>query len=557
MRQYKPGDQIGGEYTVLNVFGGEGQSGMGVVYLVHNPELPRPIILKTFQGVATEDAKGQFVSEATAWVRAGAHTNIVQAYWVREVAGQLFVAAEYVQPDEEGRNNLTHFLNAGQLRTEVVLFWAVQFCHGMDYARSKGVLAHRDIKPDNLMIATGTLKVTDFGLAKCFEPGATRQEQRTVFGKAQAAVPHQRKRTGSAIGTLPYMAPEQFLAAKLVDHRADVYSFGIVLYQMVAPGRYPYQIRSDAPDIALEFFRAHMEQAPLAVESPLMPVIVRCLEKRADRRYPTYDALAADLNAVATKLGVKLPKFVHVAREDEELYAQAQSQIALGDKDRALSLVDEYVSKYAENDCGWTEKGRIHYERGEYQQGLAATVQSLDLNPYNTHAWNNLGILLNRTGAPFTDVKKAFATALHFDPQNTAAMMNFVGPLSLQKEYTDAAALIGRALRVRPDKPLVLQKAEALLRELLAERQIAATETLLRAWTEARPLDVNAWHNLGLICLDQGNLDQAIECFTRVINWRRRTASPWFNSPNFTSGRKKPENAFAIATYCCSAAMNL
>lgn len=181
MQQFKLGDRIGGEYAVLKVFGGEKQSGMGVVYLVHNREIPKPIVLKTFQRTVSADAKRQFISEAHAWIKAGAHTNLVQAFWVREIVGQLFVAAEYVEPDEEGRNNLTHFLNEGQLRSEIILLWTTQFCYGMDYARSKGVLAHRDIKPDNLMIdQTATLKVTDFGSAKSIGSDATTKKTRVV-----------------------------------------------------------------------------------------------------------------------------------------------------------------------------------------------------------------------------------------------------------------------------------------------------------------------------------------------------------------------------------------
>jgi len=518
MQQYKPGDRIGGEYAVLKVFGGEKQSGMGVVYLVQNRELPKPIVLKTFQRTGSEDAKRQFIAESHAWIKAGAHTNIVQAYWVREIADQLFVAAEYVEPDEEGRNNLTHFLNAGQLRPEIILRWAVQFCHGMDYARSKGVLVHRDVKPDNLMIdPTSTLKVTDFGLAKAIHfDAAPRRQERWLFGKKQAVETISKTKTGSAIGTLPYMAPEQFIDAKGVDHRADIYSLGIILYQMVAGNRYPYRIRADSPDIELEFFRAHSEQAPLPVESPLMTIIGRCLEKKPDRRYAAYDALLADLGAVAGKLQIKLPLVVHVAKEDEELYAQAQSYVALGDKDRALRAIKEYVSKYPENECGWTEKGRIHIERDEYPQGLAATKRSLELNPYNTHAWNNLGILLNRSTAPLAEIKTAYANALYFDPYNTAAMVNLIGPLVLNKEYAEAAAINAKALKLRPDKPLVLAKAQALLREIFDARDTGAAETLLSGWAAARPTDVDAWHNLGCVSQHEGNADRAIDCFKRV-----------------------------------------
>jgi serine/threonine protein kinase len=520
MQQFKPGDRIGGEYTVLKVFGGEKQSGMGVVYLVQNREIPKPVVLKTFQQTLSADAKRQFMSEAHAWVRAGAHVNIVQAFWVDEIAGQLFVAAEYVEPDEDGRNNLTHYLNHAPLLPEITLMWAAQFCYGMDYARSKGVLAHRDIKPDNLMIdKTATLKVTDFGLAKSIDGAEVPQKQGWwPFGKKQEVRTVSQTKTGSAMGTLPYMAPEQFIDAKNIDHRADIYSFGVILYQMVTGNGYPYKIKPDSPDIGTEFYKAHTTQAPLAIESPLMPIISRCLEKKPEHRYATYDALLADIGAVARKHKIKLPRAVHVAKEDEELYAQAQSYVALGDKDRAMKTINEFISKYGEYEWGWTEKGRIHYQRGEYQAGLEATRRSLELNPHNTHAWNNLGIGLNNTNAPIVEVKRAYDNALRLDPYNTAAMMNLVGPLVLQKEYADASAITAKAIRLRPDKPLVLAKTQELLREFMEGGDFNAAQTLLEGWTEARPQDVDAWHNLGLIFMDRGVLDKAIFCFEQVHN---------------------------------------
>ena len=87
MRQYSPGEQIGGEYAVLDVFGGEGESGMGVVYLVDHREAPKPFVLKTYQNILDEESEKQFVAEAHAWVNAGANNHIVQAYWVRKIAG--------------------------------------------------------------------------------------------------------------------------------------------------------------------------------------------------------------------------------------------------------------------------------------------------------------------------------------------------------------------------------------------------------------------------------------------------------------------------------------
>jgi len=125
--QYKAGDMIGGELRVLEVFGGEGKSGMGVVYLVDDRESPTPYVLKTYQDRPGSKNSDQFMSEAHAWIQAGVHPNIVQAHWVREIGEQLFVAAGYIAGDEEGRNNLTHYLRDGQLRIEIILNWATQF----------------------------------------------------------------------------------------------------------------------------------------------------------------------------------------------------------------------------------------------------------------------------------------------------------------------------------------------------------------------------------------------------------------------------------------------
>lgn len=519
MHQYKPGERIGGEYTVLNVFGGEKQSGMGVVYLIQNRVIPRPIVLKTTQRDLNDESKRQFLTEARAWVQAGSHNNIVQAHWVREIADQIFISAEYVAPDDEGRNTLTHFLIQGQLSTEIILYWATQFCLGMDYAQSKGVIVHRDIKPDNLMIDNaGTLKITDFGIAKSIEADAakTKNPGWWLFKRKQVIEIASKTKTGSAMGTLPYMAPEQFINAKGVDHRADIYSFGIILYQMVTGNSYPYIINNNTQDIGNEFYHAHHEQKPAPAKSSLMPVISKCLEKKPERRYASYGDLITDLNAIAGKLSIKIPRAVHVAREDEELYSQAQSYVALGDKDRALKVIDEYITKYAENECGWTEKGRIHYERGEYVKAINATKMSLDLNPYNTHAWNNLGLLLDTIEAPINEIKSAFSNALMYDPYNTAAMMNFVGPLVDQLEYMEAASLTAKAIKLRPDKPNVLLQAKSLLKKLFDEGQLAASQELLSGWTTGRPSDADAWHNYGLLMLNNGDASQAIECFKKV-----------------------------------------
>ena len=104
MSDYKLGDWIGGEYRIRRIFGGEGQSGMGVVYLVEGRSSEEPFVLKTFQNVGNNDQSlARFKQEAEAWVKLGKHANIVQCLWVRSFDAQLFVAAEYVWPNPEGK----------------------------------------------------------------------------------------------------------------------------------------------------------------------------------------------------------------------------------------------------------------------------------------------------------------------------------------------------------------------------------------------------------------------------------------------------------------------
>jgi serine/threonine protein kinase len=166
-RVYRAGDVIGGEFQVLKVMEG----GLGVVYMVERRERREGehalSVLKTPKGQSDPIVRDNFRTEAETWVRLGYHPNIVTAFFVDEIAGQLFVSAELVPPDEAGRISLRDYLHAGPLPPTVVGAWAADFCYGMEHGQSRGLVAHRDIKPENLLIGmSGTLRITDFGIAR-------------------------------------------------------------------------------------------------------------------------------------------------------------------------------------------------------------------------------------------------------------------------------------------------------------------------------------------------------------------------------------------------------
>src|SRR5437016_5247339 len=150
--QLRPGDYVAGEYRVLKVFGGEGKSGMGVVYLVEHRSFYEPFVLKTYQSSVLGDRKTRFRREAETWVQLGAHPNIVRCLWVNEIEGDLFIAAEYVPPDEDQINTLEDRLRLGKIPLEKQVRWSAEFCFAMRHAYKKGLVAHRDLKPANLML---------------------------------------------------------------------------------------------------------------------------------------------------------------------------------------------------------------------------------------------------------------------------------------------------------------------------------------------------------------------------------------------------------------------
>ena len=164
-RTYEVGDSIGGEYRVLDVFSG----GMGLVYLVEHHREEDPFVLKTLQRPESEAEVAQFLREAEIWLGLGRHRNIVRARFVTMLDGQRYVAADYVPRTPDRSNTLQAYVGCRGLPTGLLLTWIVQFCHGMAHAQSHGMVAHRDIKPGNLMLTPDNeLRITDFGLARSF-----------------------------------------------------------------------------------------------------------------------------------------------------------------------------------------------------------------------------------------------------------------------------------------------------------------------------------------------------------------------------------------------------
>ncbi len=265
-----------------------GAGGMGEVYLAEDTRLGRKVALKFLaeQFSSDQSARDRFTREAQA-VAAMDHPNIVSIYEVNEFKGRPYFVMQYI----EG-NSIKEVIEGKQLQLSEIIRLAVQICEGLQAAHNKGIV-HRDIKPSNILIdKDGRARILDFGLAR-------------VSGFKKLT------RTGTIMGTLHYMSPEQ-VEAKETDLRSDIFSFGVVLYEMIT-GQRPFGGDSDA---AILHAITHDVVEPLArfksgVTDKLQQIVNKALQKEPSLRYQTAADMLADFRQLtATEIPKKKSKAV-------------------------------------------------------------------------------------------------------------------------------------------------------------------------------------------------------------------------------------------------------
>jgi len=255
--------EIATHFPGLEITGTLGQGGMGVVYRARQRKLGREVALKILAPeLGGDPAFGErFLREARAMARLD-HPNIVMVYDFGETDGLCWLLMEFVDGV-----NLRQALAAGALTPEKALAIVPQLCDALQAAHDLGVV-HRDIKPENVLLdRAGKVKIADFGLAKLageLEPALTRESM--------------------AMGTLHYMAPEQLQGAHAVDHRADIFSLGVVFYEMLTG--------------ALPLGRFAPPSQRVQVDVRLDEIVLRTLEQEPSRRYQQAVEVKTDVQAM-------------------------------------------------------------------------------------------------------------------------------------------------------------------------------------------------------------------------------------------------------------------
>jgi len=260
-------EELAEAFPQLSILEFLGQGGMGVVYLARQKSLDRPVALKVLSREVGEDPRfaERFDREAKALARLS-HPNIVGVHEAGRAGDLFFLMMEYVDG-----TNLREALGDGRLTPEEALAIVPQICDALQFAHDRGVV-HRDVKPENILLdREGNVKIADFGLAKMLNrsPGDL-----SLTG------------TDQVMGTLHYIAPEQMKEPKGVDHRADIYSLGVVFYEMLTGelpvGRFPPPSERVQVDVRLD------------------EVVLRALEREREQRYQRVDEIKSGVTVITS-----------------------------------------------------------------------------------------------------------------------------------------------------------------------------------------------------------------------------------------------------------------
>jgi serine/threonine protein kinase/Tol biopolymer transport system component len=298
---------IGARFSHYEILAPLGAGGMGEVWRARDTRLNREVAIKVLPASFAQDADRlrRFKQEALA-TSALNHPNILTVHDIGDHDGMPYIVAELLEGEE-----LREQLNEGALPVRRSIEYAQQIAAGLAAAHEKGIV-HRDLKPENLFVTTdGRVKILDFGLAKLKEKSGRVGEWESGGSNEPTRPPPLSPAPpltspGTVMGTVGYMSPEQ-VRGQEADHRADIFSFGMILYEMLSGKRaFSGASAADVMSAILKEEPPELGETNAKISPALEKIVRRCLEKKPERRFQTASDLGFALEALSTSSGARL-----------------------------------------------------------------------------------------------------------------------------------------------------------------------------------------------------------------------------------------------------------
>jgi tetratricopeptide (TPR) repeat protein len=581
---WRIGERIEDRWEVYQTLTG----GMNPAYVVYDHAAGAFVVAKTLQNPPAElNAQGSsgFPSETMAWIGLERHDNITQALFALEIELKPYLFLEYV-----AGGDLRRWIGTPRLTADLpqVVRFAVQFCDGMIHAATNGVALHGNIKPENCLITEEpVLRITDFGVAAGFhddpatdskdvqEPVAGGDEEparaavataaataktgllRRIWGSRDSgaittlnlsrAVPRVTPRLPAAAGTDEiaeadgrslYMAPEQFSNSAHVDVRADVYAFGVMLYEMIS-GRRPFAgatlrelVQQQRNDVA----------PSLACFEPLETLVGSCLSREPADRPADFQAIRLTLAHIYEAFtGEAVP---HARSGTElnisDLLNKAAALIQLDRPEEALACSERALALDESHTGAWIAKGNVLSHLKRFDAALVCYERVLERDPDSALAgagkdlvrrslerseeWFNKGHRLARLDL-YPQALEAYERALELRPKFQQAWAGQADVLRRLRRFDDALNSCDRALEFDPGD----DRAWTIKAEILIDTGNGSDATVcLDRAVELNPKTNQGWLKAGFSLLKVGTADEALRCFDKGLRRNEGSEQGWF-----------------------------
>ncbi len=541
IKNIKKGDLIGPNFKVIDICGGEGKSGMGVVYICIHNETGGIYALKTLQDhhIISDEMNEAFLLEALIWIELEKHPNIVNAYSFDIIEDRSFILMEPILPDDNNRTNLQHYINTefspsvkfyemliddsdvkndGIIQIEMernskILDLAIQLCHGMEHLEKRGVRSHRDLKPDNIMITNdGILKITDFGFAitenELNNKSITESKvDENVLDSSEDKI----KRYYT--GTYEYMAPETFDG--LVNFKSDIYSIGVILYQMINGGIPPFD--ADGYD---GWCITHKNGEVKPIDNIIFPIIEKCLKKNPDDRYDNFVELREDLERLYQKETGNIPTKFHPIEEltAEEHVNKAYALSKLGFHEKSISELEVVLALNPNLIEAHMNLGMEFIITKEYELAINKFKEVIKIDPDNSIAYYNLATLssmhMDLHNKNFNEVIDFYKEIIKINPQYIEAYVNMGKTLMDAGQVDEAILQFKNALNINPDFfEGIMNLGQAYLKKGYLDEAIILYEKAYHI----KPEDPGLYNSWGIALSDNEDNEGAIKKYIKAL----------------------------------------